>query len=114
MEKSTTIAVLATIGLCAISVLGDYLLKKASLAEGTWVWRIWFTTGFIVYSSTAFGWVYVMRHLNFATIGVVYSVATVLLLTLVGVFFLNERLRWQEVVGIGMAIVSISLLSRFA
>jgi len=112
MDKATP-AILATVGLCVVSVAGDYLIKRASNRESpftTW----WFVAGFVVYSSTAFGWIYVMRHLKFATIGVVYAVATVLLLTLVGVLFLNESLRWQEVIGIGLALASIVLLGRFA
>jgi len=112
MEKAT-LAILVTVGLCVVSVAGDYLLKLASRRESpltSW----WFVAGFVVYSSTAFGWVYVMRHLKFATIGVVYAVATILLLTVVGVVFLNESLKWQEVLGIGLAVVSIVLLARFA
>ena len=112
MEKAT-LAILATVGLCVVGVTGDYLLKRASNRDtplATW----WFVFGFVVYSSTAFGWVYVMRHLKFATIGVVYAMATVLLLALVGVLFLGESLRWQEVLGIVLALASISLLARFA
>ena len=44
----------------------------------------WFYVGFAVYASTAFGWVYVMRHLKLATIGAVYSVSMILLLTALG------------------------------
>jgi multidrug transporter EmrE-like cation transporter len=38
----------------------------------------------------------------------------ILLLTFVGVVFLHETLRWQECVGITLALASIALLSRFA
>jgi small multidrug resistance pump len=111
--QPVTIAILATFGLCVVTVAGDYLLKQASnRAAPLSSW--WFVLGFLVYSSTAFGWVYVMRHLRFATLGAVYAVASVLLLTLVGVLFLGESLKWQEVVGIGMAVTSILLLARFA
>ena len=70
--------------------------------------------GFIVYSSTAFGWVYVMLHLRFATLGAVYGVGSVLMLAIVGVLFLGEPLKWQEGLGIAMAMSSIVLLSRYA
>jgi len=112
MEKMIP-AILVTVGLCAVSVAGDYLLKRASDRERPFEsW--WFVAGFLVYSSTAFGWVYVMPHLKLATIGVVYSVATVLLLTLLGLVFFQESLRPREVLGIVLAITSISLLVRFA
>ncbi len=111
--QHVTVAIVATIGLCVVTVAGDYLLKQASnqaVPLSSW----WFLLGFLVYSSTAFGWVYVMRHVSFATLGAVYAVASVLSLALVGVLLLGESLRWQEGVGIGMAVGSIVLLARFA
>ena len=111
--QHATIAILVTIGLSGISVGADYLLKRASdQAAPLESW--WFWLGCAVYSSTAFGWLYVMRHLTFATLGAVYSVATILLLTLVGLLFLGESLRWQEAVGVAMAVGAIALLNRFA
>jgi drug/metabolite transporter (DMT)-like permease len=54
-----------------------------------------------------------MRHLKLATIGVVYSVCMILLLTAMGVLFFHESLSRWEVVGIVLALASILLLSRF-
>jgi small multidrug resistance pump len=106
-------AIATTVGLCVVSVTGDYLLKQASNQSQPLVSR-WFVAGFLVYASTAFGWVYVMRHLSFATIGVVYAVASVVLLALVGVLFLGESLSWQEALGLVLGTASILLLARFA
>ncbi len=91
--------IVITIGFSVVGVLGDYLLKLASdqknpLRSG------WFYVGFAVYASTAFGWVYVMRHLKLATIGVVYSVSMILLLAGPGTLVFREPLRGQEVVGL--------------
>jgi multidrug transporter EmrE-like cation transporter len=55
-----------------------------------------------------------MRHLKLATIGVVYSVSMILLLTGVGVFFFRESLSAYEVAGLALAIASLVLLVRFA
>ncbi|MBV8678746.1 MAG: hypothetical protein JO355_16400, partial [Planctomycetaceae bacterium] len=63
---------------------------------------------------TAFGWVYVMRHLKLATIGAVYSVSMILLLTGVGVAGFGQPLNASEVAGLAMAIGSLVLLMRFA
>jgi len=41
----------------------------------------WFDLACVVYASSAFGWVFVMKHLKLTTIGVVYSVSMVLLFT---------------------------------
>ncbi|MBS1787585.1 MAG: transporter [Acidobacteria bacterium] len=112
MDKSL-FAILTTVGLCITSVVGDYLLKRASNQECPLA-SAWFVSGFVVYSSTAFGWVYVMRHLKFATTGVVYAIGTIVLMALVGALFLKESLQWQEVAGVGFALLSICLLTRFA
>lgn len=108
-----TVAVLVTLGLCVVTVAADYMLKRASnLPAPLRSW--WFVCGFLVYSSTAFGWIYVMQRLRFATLGAVYAVGTVMLLAFVGVFVLGESLHWQEGVGIVLAVCSILLLARFA
>ena len=102
-----------TVSFSIVGVIGDYLLKLASeqtapLKSG------WFYVGFAVYASTAFGWVYVMRHLKLATIGAVYSVSMILLLTGVGVVAFRQPLNAYEVAGLAMAIGSLVLLMRFA
>jgi drug/metabolite transporter (DMT)-like permease len=76
--------------------------------------RGWFYLGFALYASTAFGWVFVMRHLKLATISVVYSVSMVLLLTAVGVVVFRESLNHYELAGIVLAVASLVLLMRFA
>jgi small multidrug resistance pump len=112
MEKRT-FGVIVTIAFSAIGVLGDYLLKRASVEKNPMLSR-WFYLGFVVYASTALGWVYVMRHLKLATIGVVYSVSMILLLTTIGVLLFREPLNRFEFVGLAMAVGSLILLIRFA
>jgi small multidrug resistance pump len=109
---SKTLAVLVTFGFSVVGVVGDYFLKLAS-GEPRPLRSGWFYIGFAVYASTAFGWVFVMRHLKLATIGVVYSVSMVLLLTAIGVLFFRESLSAAEVVGLAMAIGALLLLTRF-
>jgi small multidrug resistance pump len=111
MKNSLPLVV--TVAFSVVGVVGDYLLKLASeqrapLRSG------WFYLGFAVYASTAFGWVYVMRHLKLATIGAVYSVSMILLLTGVGVAAFRQPLNAYEVAGLAMAIGSLVLLMRFA
>ncbi len=55
-----------------------------------------------------------MRHLKLATIGVVYSVSMILLLTGIGSLAFREPLNAYEVAGLLMAIGSLILLMRFA
>jgi drug/metabolite transporter (DMT)-like permease len=112
MDK-TALAIVVTIGFSVVGVLGDYFLKLASASEH-WLRSIWFYIGFAVYASTAFGWVFVMKHLKLATIGVVYSISMILLLTALGVVIFRESLNYYEIAGLVMAIASLILLVRFA
>ena len=110
---SKLLAVAVTIAFSLMGVLGDYFLKLSSAREQPLRTR-WFYIGFAVYASTAFGWVFVMRHLKLATISVVYSISMVLLLTAVGVVLFGESLNRYELAGIILAVASLVLLVRFA
>ncbi|HEY4232402.1 MAG TPA: hypothetical protein VGM76_03180 [Lacipirellulaceae bacterium] len=110
---NSTLAILVTIAFSLIGVLGDYFLKLASEQPSS-LRSPWFYVGFAFYASTAFGWVFVMKHLKLATIGVVYSVAMILLLTSVGIVFFRESLNYYEIAGLVMAIASLFLLMRFS
>ena|SRR5689334_19698736 len=108
-----TLAVLVTIAFSVIGVLGDYFLKLASTRDQP-LRATSFYLGFALYASTAFGWVFVMKHLKLATISVLYSVSLVLLLSAIGVVLFKESLNSFEVTGIVLAGVSLVLLMRFA
>ncbi len=69
--------------------------------------------GAIVYALCAVGWFYAFRHMKVSTIAGLYGVTTVILLTMMGVFIFHEKLSWWEISGIGCALISIALLSRF-
>ena len=107
------LAFAVTIAFSVLGVVGDYFLKLASADENP-LRTASFYLGFVLYASTAFGWVFVMKHLKLATIAVVYSVSIVLLLTVIGVVFFRESLSHYEIVGLFMAIGSLVLLVRFA
>ena len=111
MDKNL-LAVLTTIAFSVVGVLGDYFLKVASGQERS-LRTTPFLVGFVLYASTAFGWVFVMKHLMLATISVVDSVSMIVLLTTVGVVFFRESLNGYEIVGLVMAIGSLILLVRF-
>jgi drug/metabolite transporter (DMT)-like permease len=113
MTDNKTLAIIVTIVFSLVGVLGDYFLKLASEREQS-LRSIWFYVGFALYASTAFGWLFVMKHLKLATIGVVYSIAMILLLTSIGVIFFRESLNGYEIAGLLMAIGSLVLLMRFS
>jgi drug/metabolite transporter (DMT)-like permease len=111
--ENRALAVLVVVAFSAVGVLGDYFLKLASEHPHS-LRSPWFYVGFAVYASTAFGWVFVMKHLKLGTIGVVYSVSMILLLTAVGVVAFRESLNPYEIAGLVMAIAALALLTRFA
>lgn len=113
MMGTKTLAVLVTVAFSMVGVLGDYFLKLASSREHP-LQTGSFYLGFALYASTAFGWVFVMKHLKLATISVVYSICMVLFLTAVGVAIFRESLNFYELAGLVLAVASLVLLMRFA
>ncbi len=110
MNKGAASVVLAVV-MSAVGIAGDYFLKRASqrespLATGT------FLFGLALYASTAFAWVFIMRDLKLATIGVIYSVSMVLLLAGMGVVFFGESLSRTEQAGIALAVAALILMAR--
>jgi drug/metabolite transporter (DMT)-like permease len=103
---------LAMVVIAAVTVLGDYFLKLAS-EQASAIYNRWFLAGFIIYALCSFGWVFAMRYMKLATIGVVYSLSTILLLAVLGVVVFDETLNRYEILGIGFAVLSILLLARF-
>lgn len=105
-------AYVGVLALTAAAVLGDYFLKLASAEEDA-IWNRWFFFGLTVLSGTTFGWVFIMRHMKLAAIGIVYSITMILLLALVGVVCFEERLNLAELAGMALAIAALVLLVRF-
>jgi drug/metabolite transporter (DMT)-like permease len=110
---SKTLAVLVTLAFSGVGALGDYFLKLASQEENSFR-TPWFYVGFVLYAATAFGWLFVMKHLKLGTISVLYSVSMVVLLTAMGVVFFREKLSNSEIAGLVMAIAALILLVRDA
>ena len=110
---SKTLAVVCTIAFSVVGVLGDYFLKLASREEHSFR-TPWFYVGFALYAATAFGWLFVMKHLKLATISVLYSVSMIVLLTAVGVCVFRETLNYAEIAGLILAVAALVLLTRFA
>src|SRR6476620_10426868 len=111
MDK-TALAVIVTIAFSVVGVIGDYYLKLASAKDESLKSHA-FYIGFLIYASTAFGWVFVMKHLKLATVSVVYCISMVLLLTAIGVAVFKESLNGYEIAGLVMAVASLLLLTRF-
>jgi small multidrug resistance pump len=97
--------------LAAFVAVGDYFIKLASL-ETDPISNHWFWVGFAIYGASTFGWVYAMPHLKLATLGILFSLVTVLLLAGIGVGVFGETLNRYELVGLALGVVSMILLAR--
>jgi small multidrug resistance pump len=104
-------ALLVIVGLSLLGVAGDALIKLAG--QGPKVDSRWFLLGFCLYGSTAVGWLFAMRYVKLATLGVFYSISTVLFLTIVGALYFREPLSAIELFGVALGVSTLVLLSRF-
>jgi drug/metabolite transporter (DMT)-like permease len=100
------------VALEVISILGDYLLKKASLQAGWTGWKQ-ILMGGLIYGLTAIGWFQVMRTFKLFTISIFHSLITIALSILLSRFIFEERITTRELIGIVLGLASISLLIRF-
>ena len=78
MERIFPIVMVLLMSLLAL--LGDYFLKLAGSKEGVFLEPRLFSLGFLCQGLSLFGWFYVMKHFSLATLGVYYSVSTILFL----------------------------------
>lgn len=111
MNISHSTAVLVTVLIALVTVVGDYFIKVASASTPQFLNRHFFI-GLVLYSLTAFFWVLVMPHLKLAYLGVIYSLTIVLSLCFMGLLFFGETLRPTEWLGVALACVSLLLLHR--
>jgi len=106
------IPILVIILLAATGVLGDYFIKLSGNGP-RYINYPHFFVGMIIYALTAFGWFYAMKHIKLGTLGIFYSVTTVILLAFVGAVFFREHLNTYEIIGVTFGVASIIILARF-
>jgi drug/metabolite transporter (DMT)-like permease len=108
-------AIVVTIALSVVAVAGDWALKHASAETGKSPYLTpQFFLGFAAHGCAVFGWVWVMKHLKLAYIGVFYSLPIIVLLAVIGHLRFGETLRATEMLGVFLALVSLVLLARLA
>lgn len=105
--------IFAIIGLSVITAVADYFTKRASM-EANAIQNRWFIAGCITYMLCTFGWVFTMRHIKLASLGVIYSLSMIMLLAVLGTLVFGETLNRFEIIGFGFAVAAIVLLGRFA
>ena len=99
--------------LCAVGVLADYWLKMAGTGS-SFIEARSFLIGFVLHSSTAVGWFFVLKYMKLIQVGVLYSVSITLMLTALAVYQFNETLTGREILGLVLAVISVVLLSKYS
>ncbi|PYF06410.1 hypothetical protein C8J30_1285 [Rhodobacter viridis] len=96
-------------GIVVLTILGDYALKYASLRASPHT-SPWLFGGAALYALTALGWMWLMQSQSLAQIAVLYSSATILLLTGVGIVFFGETLSTRQVAGLAAALFAVVMM----
>ena len=99
--------------LSVVGVAADAVLKLAS-AHRTPFFNAWFALGCALSGVFVILWIHLMQNMRIATAGLIYAVASALLLVAIGVTFFGERLTASELTGVVMAMGAIVLLGRVA
>ncbi len=94
-----------------MTILGDYCIKLATNRDSG-LQSGWFIFGALLYGLPAVGWFFLMKSHSLAMIGVMYSGATLILLTMLGYIMFNEKLGLREVLGLSLAIAAVIVMSR--
>lgn len=94
------------------AIIADYFIKLASQREASLLtWS--FALGAGLYVLSAGGWLFAMKTMSLAQVGVIYSVVTILALTAMGALWFGEALEWRDGAGILLALISVVLMARF-
>jgi len=104
---------LVAVGLSAVTVVADSMLKKATIIKpGTEV-VILVLLGALIFGLTAFGWFRVLQKIELLNAAVIYTLSYIILIALVSIFYFKERLLAIELLALIMAIASMVILYRF-
>ncbi len=103
---------LVMLAIVLITLAGDYLIKLASIRGG--IISTTFLGGAAMYVISAIGIMIAMQHMSLASVGVWYSMLTILAMASLGVIVFGESLTGREIMGIGFAIASVACMTRLA
>lgn len=98
-----------SIVLLLLTILGDYLLKKASFLPGLSGWKP-MILGATCYFFSAIGWFYIYKNTKFFTLGSFYSLGHFALTILIAIVIFKEKVNQWEFAGLTLGLISLLLL----
>lgn len=93
-----------------VTLFGDYCLKIASSKQGGLA-AGWFAAGMASYAVLAIGWYVLMKSNSLATIGVMFTATTTILLSALGYFVFKEQFGLREALGVSLAVLSVVVMN---
>lgn len=110
--SSVLIAFIVAIFLSGITVFADFLIKKSVLSKS--MFNLNLIIGAVIYGLSAFGWFFVLKKMKLFSVGLIYALSCVFLITLVSIFYFKEQVKFIEIVALVISIGVLILLYRFA
>lgn len=104
------LALLAIVALSVLTALADVLVKKATVADN--VESPYLFMAALIFGGSAYGWFFVLKYINLATLGAIYSLMMVLLLVLAGVILFGEKLGIADIVVIIVSLIALGVFWR--
>lgn len=103
--------ILISSAMVILTIIGDYLVKKASMLQYFHGWKLLLLGG-ILYGVSAIGWFYVYRTTKVFTVGAIHSFGIIILTIVLSAIVFKEKIDRWEVLGIFLGIISLSILLR--
>jgi len=103
--------ILISIAMVVITIIGDYLIKKASMLQHFSGWKLLVLGGFF-YGISAIGWFYVYQTTKVFTVGAIHSFGIIILTILLSVVIFKEKITRSEILGLVLGIISLIILLR--
>lgn len=104
---------LAMLGIVLVTILGDWLLKLASLRPA-FTGAPYLLAGMGAYMLSGLGFFFALRHMSLASAGVWYALLTILFMAALGALVFHEPLGRREIIGIALAILALGFMARIA
>lgn len=94
-----------------LTLVGDYLIKIATLSP-TGLRSAQFVVGALCYGMPAVAWFALMQAHSLAMVAVLYSTATLVMLTLLGVVVFKESFGLRDGLGVSLAIAAVLVMQK--
>jgi uncharacterized membrane protein len=94
-----------------ITIIGDYLIKKASMFQYFAGWKL-LVLGGLLYGISAIGWFYVYRTTTVFTVGAIHSFGIIIFTILLSLVIFKEKINSSEILGLALGIISLAILLR--